>query len=189
MASRSPQWRQARCILCTAPLLVRDDNEQVVCTACGARLEVLPLPSETRVRHVGEALDSVRDTLELAAVERALVRLRERKAAQSEVLAEPLASARFRRTTVVFGVAACVLGAVVMMSGMGGYGVVLFLGGVFLVLGAVGMRGGMGWSMHESQQRQREREALRVQQALAREIARRERLLAEAEATTSVSRD
>src|SRR6185436_7740763 len=100
MASRTPQWRQARCVLCTSALLVRDDNDQVVCTACGARLEVLPSPSETRVRHVGEALDAARGTLELAAVERALVRLRERKAAQSEVLAEPLASARFRRTTV-----------------------------------------------------------------------------------------
>src|SRR3954454_7883224 len=122
MVSRSPQWRQARCILCTAPLLVRDDNEQVVCTACGARLEVLPLPSETRVRHVGEALDSVRGTLDVAAVERALVRLRERKVAQSEVLAEPLASARFRRATVAIGVVASVLGAAVMTTGLGGYG-------------------------------------------------------------------
>ena len=185
MASRTPQWRQARCVLCTAPLLVRDDNEQVVCTACGARLEVLPSPTETRMRHVGEALDGVRDTLEMAAVERALARLRERKVAQSEVLAEPLASARFRRVTVILGVVASVVGVVVMTMGLGGYGAVLFLGGIFLVLGAIGMRGGMGWSMHESQQRQREREALRVQQALAREIVRRERLLAEAEATTS----
>lgn len=189
MASRTPQWRPARCVLCTAPLLVRDDNEQVICTACGARLEVLPSSTETRVRHIGEALDAVRDTLELAAVERALVRLRERKVAQSEVLAEPLASARFRRATVVLGVAACVLGAVVMTMGVGGYGVVLFLGGIFLVLGAIGMRGGMGWSMHESQQRQREREALRIQQALAREIVRRERLLAEAHAAAGATRD
>ena len=102
------------------------------------------------MRHVGEALDAVRDTLEPAAVERALVRLRERKVAQSEVLAEPLASARFRRATVALGGAACVLGVIVMMTGLGGYGVVLFLGGMFLVLGAIGMRGGMGWSMHES---------------------------------------
>jgi len=188
MTSRTPQWRHARCVLCTAPLLVRDDNEQVVCSACGARLEVLPSPTETRVRHAGEALDTVRDTLELAAVERALVRLRERKVAQSEVLAEPLASARFRRATVVLGVVAGVLGMIVMLTGLGGYGVVLFLGGIFLVLGALGMRGGMGWSTHESQQRQREREALRVQQALAREIVRRERLLAEAEAATSSPR-
>src|SRR3954451_8032360 len=188
MASRSPQWRQARCVLCTAPLLVRDDNEQVVCTACGARLEVLPSPTETRVRHIGEALDSVRDTLDMAAVERALARLRERKQPQSEGLAEPLASARFRRATVVLGVVAIVLGVIVMTTGPGGYGVVLFLGGIFLVLGALCMRGGMGWSMHETQQRQREREALRIQQALAREIAHRERLLADAEATASSSR-
>jgi hypothetical protein len=97
MATRVPQWRQARCILCSGRLLVRDDEEQVVCAACGARLEVLPAPIETRVRHIGEALDTVRDTLDPQSVERALVRLRERHRAQSEVLAEPLASARFRR--------------------------------------------------------------------------------------------
>ena len=180
-----PQWRHARCVLCTAPLLVRDDNDQVVCTDCGARLEVLPTPTETRVRHVGEALDATRDTLDLHAVERALVRLRERRIAQSEVLAEPLASARFRRATVALGVAACIVGAVMLVAGQGRFGVLLLLGGLFLVLGALGMRSGMGWSMLESQQRQREREAQHMQQSLTREIARRERLLAEA----AVSRD
>jgi hypothetical protein len=172
-------------VLCTSGLLVRDDNDEVVCGACGARLEVLPLPTETRVRHVGEALESAEGTLEPAAVERALVRLRERKIAQSEVFAEPLASARFRRATIAVGILASGLGAVVVATGAGRIGVVLLLGGLFLVLGAVGMRSGMGWSMLESQQRQREREAQRMQQSLTREIARRERWLAEVAVTRS----
>jgi hypothetical protein len=174
MAARAPQWRQARCVLCTAPLLVRDDNEEVVCAACGARLEVLPAPTETRVRHVGEALDTVRETLQPAALERALVRLRERQVAQSEVLAEPLASARFRRAMVALGVGAGILGIVLVVTGLGGSGALLILCGLFTLVGALGMRSGMGWSTLESRQRQREREALRMQQALAREIARRE---------------
>jgi hypothetical protein len=159
---------------------VRDDNEEVVCAACGARLEVLPALRETRVRHVGEALDAVRATLDPAAVERALGRLRERKMAQSEVLAEPLASARARRGLLALGIVGSIVGGVMALSGLGGYGAVVCLIGLFTVLGALGMRGGMGGSAMESQQRQREREALRAQQALAREISRRERVLAEA---------
>ena len=180
MASRVPQWRQARCTLCAAPLLVRDDNEQVVCAACGARLEVLPTPQETRVRHIGEALDAVKDTLEPSAVERALVKLKERRLAQSEVLAEPLASARFRRATIAIALIAAGAGLFVLVTGTGRAGVLLLSVGLFVLLGALGMRSGMGWSMLESEQRRREREATRAQQAIGREIQKRERLLAEA---------
>jgi hypothetical protein len=72
-----------------------------------------------------------------------------------------------------------VLGGVLIASGTAGFGALLLLGGLFVALGALGMRGTIGWSMLESQQRQREREALRIQQALRREISRRERVLAE----------
>ncbi|HEX9374449.1 MAG TPA: hypothetical protein VF897_25765 [Roseiflexaceae bacterium] len=177
MASRVPQWRQARCTLCTAPLLVRDDNEQVVCAACGARLEVLPNPTETRVRHVGEALEAVKDSLEPSAVERALARLKERQLAQSEILAEPLASARFRRATIAIALIAVGAGVVVIVTGTGRAGVLLLSVGLFVLLGALGMRSGIGWSMLESEQRRREREATRSQEAIAREIQKRERLL------------
>ncbi|HEY3058700.1 MAG TPA: hypothetical protein VGL99_06975 [Chloroflexota bacterium] len=181
MASRIPQWRQARCTLCTAPLLVRDDNEQVVCAACGARLEVLPHPTETRVRHVGEALDAVKGTLEPSAVERALERLKERQLAQAEVLAEPLASARFRRATIAIALLAAGAGLIVIITGTGRAGVLLLSVGLFVLLGALGMRSGMGWTVLESEQRRRERDASRAQQAIAREIQKRERLLAEAD--------
>jgi hypothetical protein len=181
MATRAPQWRQARCILCTGKLLVRDDEEQTVCAACGARLEVLPAPVETRVRHIGEALDAVRDTLDPQSVERALARLRERHQAQSVVLAEPLASARFRRAILAVGVLSTALGGAMLVTGAAGFGALLLLGGLFVALGALGMRGTLGWSTLESQQRQRERDALRAQQALRREIVRRERVLAESD--------
>src|SRR6185503_16006606 len=125
LGTRAPQWRQARCILCTGRLLVRDDEEQTVCAACGARLEVLPAPVETRVRHIGEALDAVRDTLDPESVERALARLRERQQAQSEVLAEPLASARFRRAILAAGLLSTAFGCALIVSGAPGYGALL----------------------------------------------------------------
>jgi hypothetical protein len=163
--------------LCTSPLLVRDDNEQVVCTACGARLEVLPTPTETRVRHIGEGLDSVRESLEPEAVERALVRLRERHRAQAQALAGELTTARLRQVMTVIGAVACIAGGTLSLMGAGGFSAFLFFLGMFLMLGGFGMRWGAGWSTVESQQRHRERQAVRTQQALGKEIARRERLL------------
>jgi uncharacterized Zn finger protein (UPF0148 family) len=174
-----PKWRNARCGLCTSPLLVRDDNEQVVCSACGARLEVLVSPQETRVRHIGEDLARVRETLDRQALERALERLRERREAQSEALRDTLQAAGVRRGIAVFGVLACVAGLVVALLGQGFVGTVVCFLGMCLALGGVGMRFGLGSSAYESRQRQREREATRAQQALAREITHRERLLAE----------
>jgi hypothetical protein len=174
-----PLWRQARCALCASHLLVRDDNEQVVCLACGARLEVLPTPTETRVRHVGEDLESVRHSLEPDAVDRALRKLRERQVAQTEALGYDLTTARIRRAMSVAGAALGIAGSVLIVSAHGAVGVLLFFLGMFLVLGGLGMRIG-GFSQAESQQRQRERAALRARQALAREIDRRERFLAAA---------
>ncbi|HEX9439049.1 MAG TPA: hypothetical protein VF909_05170 [Roseiflexaceae bacterium] len=174
-----PKWRQARCVLCLGPLLVRDDNEQVVCSACGARLEVLPTTMETRVRHAGEALDSVRDTLDPAAVERSLMRLRERLAAHQEALGPDIRTAQIKRGMSVIGALMSIAGAVLAIQGHGGLSALLFFVGLFLMLGGFGLRWG-AFSQAESQQRQRERNALRQRQALAREISRRERFLAEA---------
>lgn len=174
-----PLWRPARCVLCAGHLLVRDDNEQVVCSACGARLEVLPAPTETRVRHVGEALDSVEESLEPAAVERALDKLRERQAAQTEAMGYDLTTARVRRGMSVVGALIGAGGTLLVVTGHGAVGVLLFFVGMFLLFGGLGIRIG-GFSHAESQQRQRERAALRARQALAREINRRERFLAEA---------
>jgi hypothetical protein len=176
-----PLWRQARCALCAAHLLVRDDNEQVVCVTCGARLEVLPTPTETRVRHIGEDLDSVRASLEPGAVDRALQKLRERQVAQTEAFGYDLTSARVRHGMSMAGGLIGVLGGALIVTGHGALGVLLFFLGMFLVLGGLGMRIG-GFSHAETQQRQRERAAVRARQALAREIGRRERYLAEAQA-------
>ncbi len=179
-----PLWRQARCALCSGNLLVRDDNEQVVCSACGAQLEVFPTASETRVRHVGEDLDSVKPTLDAQAVQRALEKLRERQIAQTEALGHDLTTARMRRAMSIGGLLTGGAGTFLVVTNHGAIGVLLFFLGMFLVLGGLGMRIG-GFSQAESQQRQRERAALRARQALAREISRRERFLAEAGSAAS----
>ncbi len=177
MSASTPLWRRARCNLCTTPLLVRDDNEQVVCAACGARLQVLPAVGETRVRHIGEALDSVRESLDASAVQRALDRLRERQAAQVEALGAELGAARVRRAIVVVGtMLAVVSGLLAILGQQRGLSTLLFLFGLLVILASFGGR----FALSDSVQRQREREATRARQALASEITRRERFLLEA---------
>jgi hypothetical protein len=174
-----PKWRTARCVLCVSPLLVRDDSEEVVCSACGARLEVLAWPQETRVKHVGQDLASVRDSLDRQALVRALERLRERRLAQAEALRDSLRSARVRHGMMAFGALTCVAGLALALLGQGLVGTMAFFFGLWLVLGGRGMRWGLGASSFELRQRQHEREATRAHNALAREISAREKLLAQ----------
>jgi hypothetical protein len=171
-------WRPARCPLCDGSLLVRDDAEQVVCSACGSLLDVLPSAAGTLVRHAGQALEAVRASLEADALERALQRLRERQAAHAEVARDVLRSAGLRRWLGLSATVACAVGFGLLLTGHAGPGALLLLCGGYTLLGTLGVRRGPGWASVDGDQRSLERQAARLAGALASEIAHRERLLA-----------
>jgi hypothetical protein len=172
-------WRPARCPLCDGSLLVRDDAEQVVCPACGSLLDVLPSAAGTSVRHAGEALEAARDSLEPDALERALARLRERQATHALVAQDVLRSAGLRRSVALVALLACCVGLGLLVTGHAAPGALLCLGGGYTLLGSLGIRRGPGWASVDGDQRSLERQAARLAGALASEIARRERLLAQ----------
>lgn len=179
----TPRWHSTRCTLCDSTVLVRDDNERVTCRACGAVLDVMPSASGSVVRHVGEALDSVQDSLDAGAVQRALARLRERQAAHAVAASDALRTAHLRRVLALVAAGACVLGLVLAIAGHAGQGALVMMVGGFTLLGALGVRRGMAWGTADSDQRLLEREAERQAHSLAREIAQRENVLEELRGT------
>ncbi len=180
----------AWCPLCKGRIRARDDEARKVCPLCGALLDVLPQPSGTPARHMGEAMDEVRFSLQPAALERALTTLRERYEARCIALDETLRMARIRRVWLIVAATLCLGGLLAMVypalggPGAGGIGrlglALFFMGGLAMLgrLGAGAWHAGYPGSEEDYERRADERYAERTQRALRDEIARRERVLA-----------
>jgi hypothetical protein len=171
----TPQWHTARCTLCDGSVLARDDRQSAICPSCGALLDILPSPSGTTVRHVGQALDAVRDSLEPVAMERALDRLRERASSHALAAQDALRSARVRRLLTFGALVVALVSLVGVIWGDGGRAALLAMMAAFVVIGSTGFRRGS----LDSEQRARERQAERQSRAFQQEIARREIVLSE----------
>ena len=176
MVATTPRWHTARCTLCDGSVLARDDSQTVICPSCGALLDVLPSPSGTTVRHVGEALHAVHDSLEPVAMERALARLRERTSSHALAARDALRGARMRRLLTMSAVAVALVSLSAVIWGHGGQFALLAMIVAFAVIG-----GGAGFRRggFDVEQRALERQAERQARALQHEIARRELALSE----------
>lgn len=162
-----PAW----CPLCGARLRAREDESRAVCFQCGALLDVMPQPTATVARHLGEDMRAVARTLQPDAVERSLVRLRETLAAREVALRDVIQAARTRRIWLVGVGLAMSGGLALMLLGQS-------LPGLIVLLGSFNAMRGLATGRTGRENGISERDAIESLVAQRREIARRELVLA-----------
>jgi len=181
MRAQSSYRVDAWCPLCGERIRARDDEMVKTCHRCGALLDVMPQPSGATARPMGEAMASVRYSLELTALERALGRLQERYDAREIALRDHLRVARLRRLGLIVAGVAFTLAVVAFSLGEGRLGTVLLFLGFLLIVGRAGQSFfGPRWHHLDGDDRATfddASRALRDQQALRQEIARRRHVL------------